>query len=109
MMAMRLKMPSTLHKKYVILTNYVVCFSNRNSDRRRDVIRILQEFLSEKKSDDYGMLQKSDSSRDPKTNSKFSILSFLYFSSFQLDKKCEIRNYLKSGIHKMGDLELFVR
>ena len=32
----------------------------------------------------------------------------MYFSSFQLGKKCEIRNYLKSGIHKMGDLELFV-
>ena len=58
---------------------------------------------------DHGMLQKSDSSLNPKNNPKYPNLSFLNFSSFQLDKKCEIRNYLKSGIHKMDDLELFVK
>ena len=48
-MAMKLKMPSTLHKyNFDKLYNYVVCFSNRTSGWRRDVNRILQEFLSEK-------------------------------------------------------------
>ena len=154
MMAVRLKMPSTLHKKLcnfdklccLLLQSEFWSETRCHQNSSRILVRkksddhgtlhkkicnfdklcclLLQsKFWSEtrwchqnfsripvrKKSDDHGILQKSDSSRDPKTNSKFLILSFLYFSSFQLGKKCEIRNYLKSGIHKMGDLELFIK